>query len=94
MGLARGERAPSGADVQGASASETSHMIDCPAWINSFLPRSRDSEQALVPGPLGMTLEETGASDWALRYVSEPTFPLGHPRVVRQSLGAADTGSS
>lgn len=41
-----------------------------------------------------MTLEETGASNPALSYASEPVFPLGHPGVTRQSLGETDTASS
>lgn len=41
-----------------------------------------------------MTLEETGASNRALSYASEPMFPLGHLGVARQSLGETDMASS
>lgn len=66
-------------------------MIDSPTGIISSLPDFQDSEQALVPGTLGVTLEET---DPALSYASETALPLGHPGVLRQSLGATDMASS
>lgn len=80
MGLAcggLGKRVPSGVAVQVGFAPETSHRIDSPAQINSSLPYSRDSEQALVQ--LGMILKGTSASDRALKLHQNLVSPWGSP---------------